>query len=526
MRHLSIQGKLTAIFCMVILWQPVPSVCAREHVFSADDSTAIKRSFQQRMQQLQLTGYTESIRMSVLSLPSVYHWYVSVEGSDSNPGTETAPFRTIQYAINRSTSGQGIKVGEGRYTECLDFNGKSVQVVGNPHDPASTIIDAGGRGRVIMMTRRETASTLLCGFTLTGGSALSTVYPDHHGAGIYLFDNANPVLSDLIITGNTASSVSAIAALHSSAPTVRNVLIYGNTSFGGLDVRIHNNISNARFHNVTLSDGLGSERASILVSSNSTLEVKNSILYNSSYANELEVSASILNVSYTNIKGGSGSIFRHSGTINTGAGIINAVPGFVDPPSGKYQLTASSPCIDMGDPAAGWNDRNIPPARGTVRNDLGAYGGQVTAQPYQETLPATRKVRFSYDPSGNMDSRRKILVSQAQSFSRLKSGNLPDNQWDDTDWDTPVPTPVEEQLQENKVTIYPNPTRGDLRVDITGNIPSGSMIYLYNSSGSPVRHWTNLSGSNQLDIPELPAGTYLMRLILGKEAGVWKIIKQ
>ncbi len=62
-----------------------------------------------------------------------------------------------------------------------------------------------------------------------------------------------------------------------------------------------------------------------------------------------------------------------------------ADPMFVDvtPGSEDYRLQAGSPAIDAGDPAAGYDDIEDPgnpgyalsPSQGTVRNDMGAYGG-------------------------------------------------------------------------------------------------------------------------------------------------------
>jgi hypothetical protein len=52
---------------------------------------------------------------------------------------------------------------------------------------------------------------------------------------------------------------------------------------------------------------------------------------------------------------------------NTG-NIVRA-PGFIDDAARNYRLAAGSNCINMGDPAAGYNDPD------TSRNDIGAYGG-------------------------------------------------------------------------------------------------------------------------------------------------------
>lgn len=93
---------------------------------------------------------------------------------------------------------------------------------------------------------------------------------------------------------------------------------------------------------------------------------------------------------------------------------------------------------------------------------------------------------------------------------------------------TEIPT-FEDLLAETKITIYPNPTKGMLRVDIAAAnaIPKDARIYLYNVSGALVRQLTGVSATNSLDISAQPAGTYIMRIMLDREnVSTWKIIKE
>lgn len=53
----------------------------------------------------------------------------------------------------------------------------------------------------------------------------------------------------------------------------------------------------------------------------------------------------------------------------TEVGNLEADPKFTDAAGGDFTLTGFSPCIDMGNPIAGYNDGD------TSRNDMGAYGG-------------------------------------------------------------------------------------------------------------------------------------------------------
>jgi hypothetical protein len=95
-------------------------------------------------------------------------------------------YPTIQEAIDAAGSGSTIVVSPGLYLENIKLRGYDITLRSiDPTDPAvvnSTIIDGTRPGSlagnsVVSFTGRETASSLLAGFTITGGSAT-------HGGGI------------------------------------------------------------------------------------------------------------------------------------------------------------------------------------------------------------------------------------------------------------------------------------------------------------------------------------------------------
>lgn len=48
-------------------------------------------------------------------------YYVSAIGVDSNPGTSSAPFRTIQKAVNMAAAGDTMIVSAGTYPEYVNI---------------------------------------------------------------------------------------------------------------------------------------------------------------------------------------------------------------------------------------------------------------------------------------------------------------------------------------------------------------------------------------------------------------------
>ena len=49
-------------------------------------------------------------------------FYVSTTGNDSNPGTQTAPWRTIQHAADTARAGSTVNVRGGVYEELVSIN--------------------------------------------------------------------------------------------------------------------------------------------------------------------------------------------------------------------------------------------------------------------------------------------------------------------------------------------------------------------------------------------------------------------
>ena len=88
------------------------------------------------------------------------------------------------------------------------------------------------------------------------------------------------------------------------------------------------------------------------------------------------------------------------------------------------------------------------------------------------------------------------------------------------------PSVYEEELSETKVTIYPNPTKGMLKVDISGvekfeNAGYPSMI-LPESCCSSGRVYPNPMKL----IYRTDSGMYIMQIVYNGNASSWKIIKE
>lgn len=332
--------------------------------------------------------------------PASFNYYVSTSGSDENPGSESAPFASIQKAINTASSGMSIKVQPGTYYENLNFNGKSLQLYGSPENPELTKIDANSTGRAITMVSAESSSTVINGFTLTGGVASNASITPGHGGAIYLYSNAEPKLENLIICENEASAGGAVSARHNGNPDMKNCLIYNNEASVGGALYIYNE-STIYMTNVTIGNNstTNEDGGNIYLQRKGRVEMTNSIVWGSTMKYELVLSSATTynenctaSVNYTDLRGGqSGKVYQgtsnYSLTVTWGTGSLNTDPLFTDATNNNFILQGTSQCIDAGNPSSEFYDVNFPPGQGSTRNDMGVFGGPEAWYAKANTIP-------------------------------------------------------------------------------------------------------------------------------------------
>ncbi|WP_291529402.1 T9SS type A sorting domain-containing protein [Bacteroides sp. UBA939] len=121
-----------------------------------------------------------------------------------------------------------------------------------------------------------------------------------------------------------------------------------------------------------------------------------------------------------------------------------------------------------------------------------------------------QRIKYLYDNAGNRITRQEIVVSTTRAAM-----------------DNEEETVYQEELSESKITIYPNPTRGVLRVDISGvEAFENAGISLYDLTGKQLRQWREVSGSNTIDISDRNPGVYILQIAYNGNVSSWKIIKE
>ena len=347
-------------------------------------------------------------------------------------------YSTIQAAINASVNGDTVLVASGMYYENINFHGKNILLTSyylfneDISYISNTIINGSqpvhqDTASCVLIVSGEDSSAILQGFTLTGGTG--TKWLDEHGAGTYvegggiLITLSSPTIKNNLIINNEAIRVGSgitsaggggirvgdgnphiinnvimsnsgmyggAIVLNYTGAVVKNNIIYNNevyqavmgvSTFGGGGIWVLANFGTTPkiIENNTIvgnsSSGSGSSAAGkgggILVWSTS-IQAKNNIIWGNAQTTgeQIALIGSSSTFTYNLVEGGF-----------TGTGNIDADPFFET--TGFY-LSDSSACIDAGDPDPIYNDpegspgMGMWPATGTVRNDMGAYGGPLS----------------------------------------------------------------------------------------------------------------------------------------------------
>ncbi|MCX6157604.1 MAG: T9SS type A sorting domain-containing protein [Ignavibacteriae bacterium] len=363
-----------------------------------------------------------TILFILISLFVLSNAYSTIRGV---PGT----YSTIQLGINAAANGDTVLVEPGTYFENVNFRGKKIVVTSRfylSNDLSyitSTVINGStpvnpDSASVVIIGSGCDSTTVLQGFKITGGTG--TKWTDEHGAGVFregggvLTALSSPVIRFNIIANNSVMNTTGVTGtggggiragdgmprilnnmvmyntgkygagivLNYTGATVKNNIIYGNslssTYNAGTAIWADNVLGTSKNlieNNTVVGNSSVNGTPGILSAFSANIIVRNNIVWGNTGPGNIQmmVSGATLTATYNDVQFG-----------YTGAGNINIYPQFTD---SNFVLLNSSPCIDAGDSSAVYNDPIDPlnppnpkfPSKGTIRNDMGAYGGPLSA---------------------------------------------------------------------------------------------------------------------------------------------------
>jgi hypothetical protein len=430
---------------------------------------------------------------------------------------------TIQAAIDEAEDSDTILVAPGRYYENIIFRGKNIVLTSNyvfsndPEEIDSTIIDgsqpaSADTASCVRIVSNETAAAQLIGFTITGGKG--TKWIDEHGAGTYregggiLITLASPIIKYNRIVNNEASDMTGVISAGGGGirvgdgnPVIEgNFIAYNKGRYGGglvlnyTGAVVRNNIFYKNSGGEDFGGGaiwaLAVGPAAKMIINNTVIEnsstakggggvyvwgtpliLKNNIVYGNTggtFPNIRLVSGGSITADYNLIEGG-----------YAGTGNIDADPSLLN----NFTLGASSPCIDAGDTNSVYNDPEDParpgfaepPSLGTIRNDIGAYGGPYILSFWQiltpveeetETIPVSFSLFQNYPNPFNPTTSIKYSIPE-EGYVELIISNILGEKLSDL---------VSENQQGGTYSVVLN----------AGHLPSGVYLYQLRFGGKSV----------------------------------------
>lgn len=313
-------------------------------------------------------------------------------------------YTTIQAAIDAANNDDIVLVDEDTYYENINFIGKAITVAshflidGDKEHIDNTIIDGNQNGSVVTFNSGEDTTSILCGFTITGGnvyfgggircvnSGAKIIYnhilgnQSGYGGGLGVGGSERIVIENNTICNNVARgargysgsgggiSISGILEGRISNNLIsqnRTVQRYQDANGGGIDIYGCNSllISNNIIVDNT-ADGEDSYGGGIYISDTRPKVINNTIVNNKAGIGggislyEVAVAIIINNIIWGNIANTDSQLYDGTGNLSiyysdiqdgwSGVGNIDSYPEFVDTANGDYHLANNSPCIGAG----------------------------------------------------------------------------------------------------------------------------------------------------------------------------------
>ena len=125
-------------------------------------------------------------------------------------------------------------------------------------------------------------------------------------------------------------------------------------------------------------------------------------------------------------------------------------------------------------------------------------------------VPIDTTYVYDYDNSGNRTSRVINFLKSAEVNASV------------SETEEKI---IAEKLGEDDILVYPNPTKGDLKIDIPNLNDRKARILLFNSQGKLLIDKTMATNLQEISLHHYSAGFYILKVLIENESIEWKIIK-
>lgn len=126
---------------------------------------------------------------------------------------------------------------------------------------------------------------------------------------------------------------------------------------------------------------------------------------------------------------------------------------------------------------------------------------------------AQDRIGYSYDASGNR-IKREIVMQVPKAMAKQQNFSSDNQSFSD-------------MLHDHSIKIYPNPTKGALRICISELKGTDKCsLEVYTTLGVQILVKKVETDNLDIDISNQPNGVYLLRITINERATTWRIVKQ
>lgn len=144
-----------------------------------------------------------------------------------------------------------------------------------------------------------------------------------------------------------------------------------------------------------------------------------------------------------------------------------------------------------------------------------------TLQSQTETLSYS----FTYDRNGNRIQRNLIIIENPENLA--SKNNIDDSKEQQDEETMERENTIIEKFNELDAKIYPNPTKGQLIIELLNfDEVNDGMILISDMQGKVIFSQKKIDKKTAIDLSNQPAGKYLLRINANKLQKEWTILKQ
>jgi hypothetical protein len=123
---------------------------------------------------------------------------------------------------------------------------------------------------------------------------------------------------------------------------------------------------------------------------------------------------------------------------------------------------------------------------------------------------ASTSYPFTYDAAGNMINKKLFISVSQQGGGSSETDSV-----------------FSDKIGEMQMKIFPNPTKGELRLVIDNLKPEdNASAAIYSVTGAKVLELANLTGDDILNLSDQLSGTYYLTITVNSERKQWTVIKE